>query len=114
VGEAIAEYLISARPSCVDRRVFIRAHAPHTGFADATSVSTLVARTLVRAGIDPPRKGAHVFRHTLATEMLRRGASLFDIGQLLRHQNPDTTRIYAKVDLLALRSVALPWPGGER
>ena len=65
-----------------------------------------------RAGIDPPFKGSHVLRHSLATEMLRRGASLEDIGQLLRHRHPETTQIYAKVDLEALRALAQPWPGG--
>ncbi len=65
----------------------------------------------MRAGIDAPRKGAHQFRHSLATEMLRQGASLSEIGELLGHRSPDTTAIYAKVDLLALRALALPWPG---
>jgi len=69
---------------------------------------------MLRAGIDTPFKGAHVLRHTLATEMLGRGASLREIGQVLRHRRLDTTRIYAKVDLLTLRSVALPWPEGAR
>ena len=58
------------------------------------------------------RTGSHVFRHSLATEMLRRGASLEEIGQVLRHKNPDTTAIYAKVDLDALRRLAIVWPGG--
>jgi site-specific recombinase XerD len=59
-----------------------------------------------------PCKGAHVFRHTLATHMLRHGASLSEIGSILGHQSPDTTAIYAKVDLKSLRSIALAWPGG--
>jgi site-specific recombinase XerD len=114
VGEAIADYLANARPSCTDRHVFIRDHAPRTGFTNSTSVSAVASRALARAGIDFPRKGAHLFRHNLATEMLRQGASLTEIGQLLRHQHPDTTRIYAKVDLAALRELAPPWPGGAR
>jgi site-specific recombinase XerD len=63
--------------------------------------------------VDSQRKGAHLFRHTLATEMLRQGASLAEIGELLRHRHPNTTTIYAKVDLPALRGLALPWPGGD-
>ena len=114
VGEAIAEYLTDGRPSCRDRHVFIREHAPYTGFGSSSSVSAVASRALARAGIVSPRKGAHLFRHTLATQMLGQGASLAQIGQLLRHQHPDTTRIYAKVDLPALRKLAPPWPGGAR
>jgi site-specific recombinase XerD len=66
---------------------------------------------LARAGLDPERKGAHLLRHSLATNLLRRGASLSEIGQLLRHRQPTTTQIYAKVDIEALRGIALPWPG---
>ena len=58
--------------------------------------------------------GSHLFRHSLATQMLNQGASLCEIGDLLRHRRPDTTAIYAKVDLISLRSLALPWPGGDR
>jgi site-specific recombinase XerD len=66
---------------------------------------------LARAGLDPEHKGAHLLRHSLATNLLRRGASLSEIGQLLRHRQPTTTQIYAKVDIEALRGIALPWPG---
>lgn len=113
VGLAMADYLVDGRPSCADRRVFIRDHAPRSGFTNSTGVSAVASRALARAGIELPRQGAHLFRHTLASEMLRQGASLAEIAQLLRHQHPDTTRIYAKVDLSALRELALPWPGGE-
>jgi len=71
-------------------------------------------RALKSAGVESSRKGAHLFRHSLATDMIRKGASLDVIGQLLRHQSPNTTAIYAKVDLPALRPLALPWPGGAR
>jgi site-specific recombinase XerD len=94
--------------------VFIRQQAPLRGFADSTAISTLVARALRRAGVAAPHTGAHVFRHSLATGMLRAGASLAEIGELLRHRHPDTTRLYAKVDVRALRALALPWPGGGR
>jgi site-specific recombinase XerD len=61
-----------------------------------------------------PTYGAHQFRHGLATELLRQGASLGEIGELLGHRSPETTKIYIKVDLDALRTLALPWPGGVR
>jgi site-specific recombinase XerD len=68
----------------------------------------------VRADIQAPTYGAHQFRHALATEMLRRGASLAEIGEVLRHRSPETTNIYTKVDLDSLRALTLPWPGGVR
>lgn len=113
VGEAIANYLQNGRPHCVSRRLFIRQRAPRIGFGN-TAISQLVMRALARARVESPRKGAHLFRHTLATTMLRQGASLTEIGQLLRHQHPRTTMIYAKVDLPALRRLAQAWPGGRR
>jgi len=114
VGQALAQYLKQARPRCSGRHVFIRDHAPRQGFANSSAVCCVVERALARSGIDSARRGAHVFRHTLATDMLRQGASLTEIGQLLRHRHPSTTSIYAKVDLSALRTLALPWPGGRR
>ncbi len=114
VGESIAAYLSDGRPRSTDDHVFIRHNAPRTGFSSSTGVTGVASRALSRARIDCKRKGAHVFRHTLATEMLHHGASLAEIGQLLRHQHPDTTRLYAKVDLTALRELALSWPGGAR
>jgi site-specific recombinase XerD len=114
VGEAIALYLHSGRPHCTCRRVFLRHNAPVRGFAHSITVSTIVRRALIRAGVDSARKGAHLFRHTLATDLLRQGASLDEIGEVLRHKSPNTTALYAKVDLTALRTLALPWPGGAR
>jgi site-specific recombinase XerD len=114
VGEAIAFYLRQDRPRGSCRRVFLRHRAPFVGFANSIAISSLVMRALNRAGVDSERKGAHLFRHGLATEMLRQGASLDEIGDLLRHKSPNTTAIYAKVDLVALRPLALPWPGGAR
>jgi site-specific recombinase XerD len=114
VGEAIAAYLRNGRPRCSSRRVFIRAKAPFNGFASSVAISFIVMRALERAGVESARKGAHLFRHTLACDLLREGCSLDEIGELLRHQSPDTTAIYAKVDLVALHSLALPWPGGSR
>ena len=114
VGQALADYLKKGRPSCSSRRVFIRSLAPRQGFANGRAVTILVRRALERAGVSSARKGAHLFRHSLATNMLRRGASLAEIGQLLRHRGMNTTAIYAKVDLEALRILAQPWPGGVR
>jgi site-specific recombinase XerD len=116
VGEAVARYLRHHRPPCTTRRLFIRTRAPHQGFANPSSISTIVARALKRAGLQPAFTGAHVLRHSLATGMLRSGASLDEIGEVLRHRSPNTTEIYAKVDVQGLRSLALPWPteGGER
>lgn len=114
VGEAIAIYLSSGRPQSLCRNVFLTHRAPIQGFGHSITVSTIVRRTLIRAGVDSIRKGAHLFRHTLATDMLRRGASLDEIGEILRHRSPNTTAVYAKVDLVALRSLAIAWPGGAR
>lgn len=114
VGTAIADYLSTGRPRCSSRRVFIRAKAPLTGFANSIAICSLVDRAMERAGVESEYRGSHVFRHSLATGMLNHGASLDEIGDLLRHRRPETTRIYAKVDLMSLRSIALPWPGGGR
>jgi integrase/recombinase XerD len=113
VGKAIAAYLQNGRPRVPgERRLFLRARAPLTGFKGQGSVGSVVKHALERAKIDSPRKGSHQFRHTLASTMLQKGSSLSEIGEVLRHRSPDTTAIYAKVDLLSLRSLALPWPGG--
>lgn len=112
VGTALADYLEHGRPRCNSRRVFVRSLAPHIGFATSSGISMIAAAALTRAGLEVRRKGTHIFRHSLATELLRAGASLTEIGHVLRHQHHDTTRIYAKVDVDALRALALAWPGG--
>ena len=84
------------------------------GFLGPSAVSTVVRHALVRAAVQTPTRGAHQFRHGLASEMLRHGASFAEIGELLGHRSPETTKIYAKVDLEVLRTLALPWPGGAR
>jgi integrase/recombinase XerD len=114
VGKAIAAYLKYGRPRSTSRCVFLRGRAPASSFKSSPAVSTVVRHALARAGIDRPRKGAHQFRHTLATEMLRQGVSLREIGDLLHHRHPQTTTIYAKVDLVSLRTLGLAWPGGAR
>ena len=112
VGDALVTYLRDARPCGVSRHVFLCARAPRRGFSNSSTVSTIVRRAIERAGLQPPGMGAHLLRHSLATTLLRRGAPLAEIGSLLRHRSPDTTALYAKVDLASLRELALPWPGG--
>ena len=114
VGKAIAAYLRDGRPRCGSRRVFLRARAPICGFQGACGVGSIVRHRLLRAGVESPTYGTHQFRHRLATEMLRQGASLGEIGELLGHHNPQTTKIYTTVNVEALRTLALPWPGGVR
>jgi integrase/recombinase XerD len=112
VGEAIANYLCRGRQKTSLREVFLCSRAPVRGLGGSSTIARMLHRALRRAGIRLPHEGTHQFRHTLATEMLREGASLTEIGQLLRHHSEDATRRYAKVDLRALREVALPWPEG--
>jgi len=114
VARVMAHYLRRDRPRCACRRVFIRDYAPIGGFNGGAAVASIVKRALTRAEVVSARKGAHLLRHSLATDMLRKGASLDEIGEVLRHKSPDTTAIYAKVDLNALKTLALPWPGGVR
>jgi site-specific recombinase XerD len=114
VGTAIAAYLHNGRPRSSGRRVFLRSKAPIRGFLSQCAIGSIIRHALKRAGIQAPTTGAHQFRHALATQMLRHGASLTEIGEILRHRSPQTTTIYTKVDLKALRTLALPWPGGAR
>lgn len=111
VGLAIATYLREGRPKSPCRRVFLTASAPWRGMASSGTISAIVERALKRAGIHSATYGAHQFRHALAANMLHKGASLTEISHVLRHRDPNTTRIYAKIDLDALREVALRWPG---
>lgn len=112
-GEAIAEYLRSGRPKSTDRHLFLRVRAPVRGLLHGSDgIGSIVRNALERAGIDAPHKGAHQFRHALAVRMLQGGASLPEIGEVLRHRDQASTSIYATVDVTALRSLALPWPGG--
>jgi site-specific recombinase XerD len=114
VGEALALYLREARGRSASRRVFLRRIAPRVGLSGPSAVSAVVRDALRRAGLRPAgRVGAHIFRHSLATRMIRRGASLGEISQVLRHRSIGTTQLYAKVEFEALRGVALPWPTAE-
>lgn len=112
VGAAVVAYLCDGRPTSSCRRLFLRSPAPNVGFASGGAITMIAKTALERAGIRGyAHQGAHIFRHSLATELLRSGATLSEIGQLLRHESHDTTRIYAKVDIEALRTLGLPWPG---
>lgn len=111
VGDALLAYLDRARPPVDEPEVFLRSVAPYTAFANSSMVSAIVRSALRRAGInDAPSQGAHLLRHSAATAMLRSGATLDAIGALLRHESPDTTAHYAKVDVATLRLIAQPWP----
>jgi site-specific recombinase XerD len=112
VGKALASYLHRDRPLCRTRRVFICMKAPRRGFAGPSTLTTIFRRALDRADLHPTFKGAHLLRHSLATSMLRSGATMGEIGEVLRHRIPSTTEIYAKVDFDGLRSLAHPWPIG--
>lgn len=112
VGEALSSYLRQGRPACRTRRVFLRMVAPRRGFANTAAVRSIVRQALSRADLHPAFKGAHLLRHSLATSMLRSGATTGEIGEVLRHRGPNTTEEYAKVDFDGLRSLAHPWPTG--
>jgi site-specific recombinase XerD len=112
VGRALTSYLRQDRPRCLTRRVFVCRKAPLRGFAGPSTLTTIVRRALDRANLHPEFKGAHLLRHSLATSMLRSGATMGEIGEVLRHRARNTTEIYAKVDFDGLRSLAHPWPMG--
>jgi site-specific recombinase XerD len=111
VGEAVAGYLCHARPPSASRRLFLSARAPRAPLS-ASAVRSVVRDACRRAGL--PRIGAHRLRHMTGTEMLRAGASLAEVGQVLRQRSALVTSNYARVDRAALRTLARPWPGSER
>ena len=112
VGKALASYLQRDRPACHTRRLFVCMKAPHRGLAATGTLPTIVRCAIERAKLNPPSKGAHLLRHSLATSMLRSGATMREIGEVLRHRDANTTAIYAKVDFNSLRSLAQVWPIG--
>jgi site-specific recombinase XerD len=109
-GEALLRYLESRPRVTRDDHVFVRNIAPFRPFDSGDGVSSVVKRALRRARVSSPAKGAHLLRHTAATEMLRHGIPLDQIGMILRHRGIDTTAYYAKVDLALLSQIAQPWP----
>jgi integrase/recombinase XerD len=117
VGKALAHYLRQDHRTNASRRVFLRAFPPHVGLSGPSVVGAIVRRRLARAKIQRSGRGAaHLFRHGLATHMIRQGASLAEIAEVLRHRSQTTTAIYTHVSFEALRAVARPWPtaGGDR
>ncbi len=116
-GEALAAYVRDDRGVSSSRRVFLRSWAPRVGLTGPAAVGHIVRKALIRAGVQRPGRGAaHLFRHGLATKMIRYGASIAEIAEVLRHRSQNTTAIYSQVSLEALRTVAQPWPtrGGVR
>jgi len=114
-GDAVLDYIEHARPQVAIDRVFLCAKAPFRPIRKGCIVSGIIRAALRRAGIrNPPSHGANLLRHTSATLMLRGGATLEEIGTLLRHKSPDTTAHYAKVDVAALQKIAQPWPKESR
>ena len=109
VGNAVAAYIQRGRPAIASRAVFMTCRAPHRPMTGG-AITGILHQASDRAGL--PRMGSHRLRHTAATQMLRHGATLSDIAQVLRHRSIDTTSIYAKVDHQRLRELAQPWPGG--
>lgn len=117
IGQALAAYLRQDRGVSQSRRIFLRLRAPHTGLGGPAAVGGIVQLALARAGIRRSGRGAaHLFRHGLATRMIRHGASLPEISEVLRHHSQMTTSGYTQVAFEALREVAQPWPatGGAR
>lgn len=111
VGSALALYLQRDRGLSTSRRIFLRIWAPHEGLAGPAAVGHIVRRALKISGVQRRRRGAaHLFRHTLATQMIQHGASIPEIAEVLRHRSLGTTQIYAKVAFESLRGVARPWP----
>jgi site-specific recombinase XerD len=111
VGQAIVTYLQHGRLRPTSDALFVRCRAPLSALDSSGAVTAIVARALRRAGVTRPSRGAaHLLRHSVATSMLRHGASLQEIGVLLRHRSIETTQIYAKVDVAALQPIAQSWP----
>jgi site-specific recombinase XerD len=112
VGCAVATYLQHGRPPTPSRQLFLYCRAPFHPLTDATAISRIATRALMRAGITSfSRLGAHAFRHTAASQMVNQGARFKDVADVLGHRSLQTTGIYAKLDIEALAAVALPWMG---
>jgi integrase/recombinase XerD len=110
VAVALADYLRRGRPKTTERAVFVHHRAPRGAGGEASLIRIAVRRAYARAGLDPRLTGTHVLRHTAATRLLRTGASMKEIADVLRHRSLNTSAIYAKVDRTALQAVALAWP----
>src|SRR5438874_11063909 len=107
IGDAIASYIKDGRPQTAEYVLFIRSRAPFRALANHCAISMIAAQAMHRAGVVCPSRGAaHVLRHSVASSMLRQGASLQEIADVLRHRSTATTEIYAKIDVVSLRQIA--------
>jgi site-specific recombinase XerD len=113
VARAIANYLRHGRPQVTTRQIFVR-HATPFGATGPGIVRAAVRVAGARIGLDSTLAGPNALRHTVATRLLRSGATMKEVADVLRHRSIDTSAIYAKVDLESLRQVAAPWPGVEQ
>ena len=113
-GRMITAYLRQERPHSLDRHIFLRKLPPYQGLSSSTIISKIAKRFLAEIGVQRLRLGARCFRHTVATQMVRRGASFQQAADVLGHKSLQSTAIYAKLDDQTLRQVALPWPGGAQ
>lgn len=111
-GEALAKYVLHARPPATDRRVFLSCVPPVRSFPHSSSISRIVRFRLERAGLHAQRCGAHLLRHSLATRLVERRRPIKEIADLLGHRNIDSTSFYVKVAVPQLADVPLPFPGG--
>jgi integrase/recombinase XerD len=111
-GNALSDYLLHGRPQIPERRIFLCHRPPIRAFRTSGTVSSIVRRRLARLGIRPVRAGTHLLRHSLATQMVRKGRPIKEVADLLGHQHINTTAVYVKVALPQLAMVALPFPGG--
>jgi len=114
VGDALVAYVQQARPSTLSREIFVRWRAPFCALSATFAISRLVRKALKRAGVKVYRPGAQVLRHTLATQMVCRGATFKQVADVLGHRCLSSTGVYAKLDLASLSRVAMPWPGGAQ
>jgi integrase/recombinase XerD len=114
VGQALVDYLRDGRPQTDSRNIFLEHTAPFCPLRTSSAITKAVKRLLKKTGIERRSAGAHLFRHTAASQMVCRGASFKEVADVLGHRSLQTTGIYAKLDLAALSQVALPWPGGAQ
>ena len=112
VGEALAAYIRQDRGITPSRSFFVNGHAPHLGFKCSETINYILKKAFAKTGLKPPVPyvGSHILRHSLATNLVQRGASLDEIANVMRHRSRATTMAYAKLDVEGLRSIALPWP----
>ena len=110
-GKAIVDYIRHGRRG-TSRTLFVSSKVPFPPFVDATILNVVLREAFKSTGLEPPQRfiGSHLMRHSLATDMLRKGASLDEIGDVLRHRSRAATGIYARHDIEGLRSIAQPWP----